>query len=457
MVNSALDVLRGHTGVADGPELIAAVQRLSEDEVSEIAEAIGTRPPEPEVTPARGEAWPLITARASTFSTAAGTKFSDAPGSAGLNLTAAMNPRDIGSGRFSNSVMQALLYCHGLVIEDPLAMAAELYVTSPAHVRRLAHSFINAATVSMVEVSALLDSRVVQTFFTPSSALPDLGRLRDAAREELAKPDARFGTAEVWEAFEASYVDGLSPALQELWQQVGSGNRQPSLDLVESGLGADGVAIVETFIEVLAQLRPDGVIDNCLDIVISSVAAQTALGSRHDLFCPTSLFTKLLFLGAPDPLHELRLHELARMDVPGIPELRIDDAVRIRHDSEAFDQWRRSLSTALERAHALRDQLGAVDTTAIVAESIADARNSIFKELSGTRAFARTTTTSFVAGALGGAVGAATGGSAGILLGALGGLLPAAVQAITEARQRPAGYLRRHYFVFEKADSSSHS
>lgn len=86
-----------------------------------------------------------------------------------------------------------------------------------------------------------------------------------------------------------------------------SGDRHPPLVLVEAGLREDEVRIVETFIEVLANLRPAAVVDNCPDIVLTSVAAQTRLGARHD-----------------DPVHQLRLHELARMSVPGIANLVVE-------------------------------------------------------------------------------------------------------------------------------------
>ncbi|HET8660596.1 MAG TPA: hypothetical protein VFM55_16525 [Micromonosporaceae bacterium] len=266
----------------------------------------------------------------------------------------------------------------------------------------MARSFITAATVSLCEVAPLLDTGVVQTFFTPTADLPDLGRIRAQARRELDRPGAPFGTPEVWEAFEASYVDGLSPSLQELWRLVRSGDRHPPLDLVEAGLREDDVHVVRTFIEVLSALRPAAVVDNCLDVVLTSVAAQTRLGARHDLLCPTPLFAKLLFLGTDDPVHQLRLHELARMNVPG------------------------------------------------VADTIADAREGLFRELGRSRALTLTGATPFVAGALGGAVGAATGGVAAVLLGAAGGLILTVVQAIINARQGPPGHIRRHYLVFDR-------
>lgn len=53
-------------------------------------------------------------------------RFTDAPGSAPLNLTARWTPGSWGRPILQQPVLQALLYCHGLVIEDPLATPADL-------------------------------------------------------------------------------------------------------------------------------------------------------------------------------------------------------------------------------------------------------------------------------------------------------------------------------------------
>src|SRR4029077_19765382 len=102
--------------------------------------------------------------------------------------------------------------------------------------------------------------------------------------------------------------------------------------------------------------------------------------------CPTALFAQLLFLGSPSPVDTLRVAELARGDGPGIDNLLVEEVVRIRQASDAFNGWRRSLSGALERSHALRREVGEpVDTTSVVAESVADARAALFREAKGSR------------------------------------------------------------------------
>ncbi|MCL1847220.1 MAG: hypothetical protein FWF91_04565 [Coriobacteriia bacterium] len=84
------------------------------------------------------EIWPLVTFRASLFfdqqkyvSPIRGNV------SAGLSLSSATNPRFSGTGVFSDGIMRALTYCHGLVIEDPLCHAAELHLGSTTEMHKL--------------------------------------------------------------------------------------------------------------------------------------------------------------------------------------------------------------------------------------------------------------------------------------------------------------------------------
>jgi hypothetical protein len=91
-----------------------------------------------------------------------------------------------------------------------------------------------------------------------------------------------------------------------------------------------------------------------------------------------------------------------------------------------------------------------------VAEILADARASLFQEAGRSRVLGVSGAIALVTGALGGAIGGATGGTTGMLLGGVGGLLPPAIQAVTVARQRVPGFLRRHYLVFEKKAETDH-
>lgn len=447
MASRSLDAMRSATGTDAGPELAAAVAGMPFDRLDELAETVVAEAVHPTLAaPAQTQVWPVVTIRASTF--ASGGVYRDAAGPAGLNLNAALNPRFAGTGHFCNGVLRALLYCHGLVIEDPIAAAAEMYLGTRSELRAVARLALVAAATSMVEIAQLLDADVVSTYFTTSDSQEPVRELGVAIARRLAQPGAGYSTVDAWEAFQASYVEGLTPPLQELWRRVRSGDRSPSLELVEQGLQQGDAEIVSIFIDVLANLRPQAVIDNAADMVAAAVLAVEGLGGFYDLLCPSSVFAKMLFLGTPDPAHELRLHELGRVPVPGIGDLQLTDAVRIRQTSEAFALWREQLTDALSQAHQIRQTYGAdADTGSIVREVIADARTSLHREARRSRLLNMTNPLMFVAGALGGAVSGIPG-AVGTVVGAAGGALGPLVQAVLNTRRVP-GFIDRHYLVFE--------
>jgi hypothetical protein len=448
MASRTLDALRAATGADAGPELAVAVGGMPFDRLDELAETIVAESVHSTLTaPARTQVWPVVTIRASTF--ASGGVYRDAAGPAGLNLNAALNPRFAGTGHFSGGVLRALLYCHGLVIEDPVTAAAEMYLGTRRELRAVARLAVVAATTSIVEIAPLLDADVISTYFTTSDQQEPVRELGMAIARGLAQPGAAYSVADAWAAFEASYIEGLTPPLQELWRRVRSGDRSPPLELVEQGLQHGDVDVVSTFIDVLANLRPQSVIDNAADMVAAAVLAVEGLGGFYDLLCPSSLFAKMLFLGTPDPAHEVRLHELGRVPVPGIGDLRVTDAVRIRQTSDVFALWREQLTDALAQAHQIRQTYGTdADTSAVVREVIADARTSLHREARRSRLLNTANPLVFVAGALGGAVSGIPGGAVGAAVGAVGGALAPLVQAVLNTRRVP-GFVDRHYLVFE--------
>lgn len=445
---STLPLLRAALG-ADGPDLVRAVSTLDEQQLLTLTEAVRDTRWFESPTTGTTELWPLVSSRMSTFTAGgANDRFVDAPGAAGLNLWASLDPRFAGSGRFPNGVLRALLYCHGLIIEDPVAMAADMYLSTSPDARHLARMAVEAATSSMVEISELLDAEVVRTF----SAGGDIDPIYQSLRRSVFE-DQSVGVTEdeIWDAFEAGYVEGLDPRLQGLWERVRAGDREPSLDAIEA-VAADGdVEVLRIFIDVLENLKPRGVVENALSVVAHAIGEAIRLGSSVDLLCPTPLFARLASAGATG-MHDLRLHELARTDVPDLDGLLTSDAVAIRLRSEAFDTWRRDLSTALERAAHLRTQLGDdIDTTEVIRESIAGARSQLFGEAQRSAAMRAgfNSWIAFVAGLIGGAVGNSTGGAVGSAVGAAGAAVPPAIDSVTRRWRAPAPFLRRHYLVFE--------
>lgn len=444
---SGLSIVRQLVG-ASGPELAHAIGSLTEEELGRLAEQVSStdwfEPP----LRSRNELWPLVSSRMSTFTTGGSNPgFVNAGGPAGLNLWASLDPRFAASGRFPNGVMRALLYSHGLVIEDPVAMAADMYLTTSTDARHLARMAIESAVASVVEIEALLDAGVVLTFKTGRNEVaPIESRLRASVVEN---PDVGLGEDAIWNEFEASFVAGLDPRLQEVWSRVRHGDRHPPLDPIRD-VAADGeTEMVRLFIDVLANLRPRGVVDNALDVAAHAIYEASRLGNSLDLLCPTPLFARLVVAGVSDE-HDLRLHELARTDVPSLDGLLVEDAVAIRLRSDSFERWRRDLSTALDRAGSLRDRLGpTADTSEVVRESIASAREQVLAESGKRSSRAAGGLVSLAAGILGGAVAGAAGGPVGAAIGATGAAIPLGVDAVRERWQAPKSFLRRHYLVFE--------
>ena len=236
---STLDVLREAAGVNVGPDVVAALKRAPDAAIDALAEQLLAIPPRPLRPVAASEVRPLVNARASLLSRGA-QGFVDGVGPAGLSVMGAMSPREVGTNTFSNGVIRALLYSHGLVIEDPVLLAAELRATSPAHTRPLSRRFVEAAATSLFEVDALVDAGIVEAFFVGM----DVRAEASASDEEIAETLRGSDRDELWEAFEAGYVDGLNPALRTLWQRIRSGDRNPPLSLV-------GEALTETDVEVV--------------------------------------------------------------------------------------------------------------------------------------------------------------------------------------------------------------
>jgi hypothetical protein len=193
------------------------------------------------------------------------------------------------------------------------------------------------------------------------------------------------------------------------------------------------------------------VIDNTVGIVSSAIDDFERLGRRHDVLCPSELFARLLFLGTPDPVAELRVGQLAHTPVPNIEQLDVRDVVAIRQGSDAFATWRARLSLGLERAHRLRDELGpGVDLSSAIDEVLVDAREELRVEARRSAVFGRAGWISFVAGALGGAIAGVAGGAPEAALGLAGGTAGALVQRLLD-RDGPTEAVRRHYVLFQRS------
>ena len=230
-----------------------------------------------------------------------------------------------------------------------------------------------------------------------------------------------------------------------------SGDRAPDLDLVRTAVADGDDHLAATFIDVVRILSPRNVVENAVTSTACTLATIAGLGGSNDILAASPLMARLLFLGAPDPVQRLRVHELGRIHVPNVDRLKTEDLVSIRRDSDALDTWRHDLAAALDYAQRVRTQ--GVEPSAIhtgVSEILDEARARLHREAARSSLWDRSNLISFVAGALGGVGGDVVGGTAGAMAGgATAGVLGAVVQAAGSRRPVP-GFLDRHYVAFSR-------
>lgn len=453
-MQSSFDAVREALGESAGPDLTSAIDALSPDRVDALAETILSVPrsgalPKRPVT----EIWPLIPLRSSLFFDHLNNE-SPASGYApsGIRLSAATDPRASGTGEFSTGIMRALLYSHGLAIEDPLSHAAEMHLSQHRELREVTRASISAAAASLSEIAQLLDHDVVNVFYTGGDELGAAGELGDSILTTLDADASPYTVADAWDEFEVEFVSGLSPALQTLWKEIRGGNRAPDLSYVQRAVDEGDAALAETFIDVVRILNPRNIVENAIAGTASTLALIRMLGGSSDVLCATPLMGRLLFIGAPDPAEQLRMHEVARTEVPNIDVLSPADLVTIRRSSDSLATWRKDLAEALDYAD--RNRRAGIDSRTIqtgVEEKLADARESLRREAKKSRVWGGQNTISFIAGGLGGAGGAAIGGPpSAVAAGAASGVIAAFIQAAAQRRSVP-GFLDRHYVAFAKA------
>lgn len=452
-VGSSFDAAREVIGEPAGPALVTAVEDLSLEQVDALAEAILDLPrsaalPQRPVT----ELWPLIPLRASLFfDHLNGESPVSGYAPAGVRLTDATNPRLGGTGAFSSGVIRALLYSHGLVIEDPLSHAAEMHLSQERDVRRASRLGLSAAVASLSEIAELLDGDIVNLFYTGGDELPAAGQLGDNMLQAMAADRAPYSVDDAWDEFEVEFVAGLTEPLQALWKEIRGGARTPDLTPVQRAVNDGDADLAETFIDVVRILNPRSIVENAIASAACTVAAIRLLGGSNDVLCASPLMAKLLFLGSPDPIEQMHVHEIARTSVPNIGALAPSDLVAIRQASEALATWRHDLAGALEYAARAR-HAGAAPAMvqAGVEEILTDARHRVSREASRTRVWTQTNAVNFVAGGLGGGGGAALGGTLGAVAAGTGaGVLAAFIQAAVQRRGVP-GFLDRHYVAFTR-------
>lgn len=450
-MGNSYDIVREVLGELAGPDLVTAINGLPLSGVDALAEAI-LDAPRTESLPVRPvtQIWPLIALRSSVFFDRLNHDSSSVDyASAGIRLSAATDLRSIGTGIFSDGIIRALLYCHGLAIEDPLCFAAELHLSRHADVRKISRLALTAATASLAEIAALLDNDIVNLFHTGGEEAEDANAVGDAMLDAMERADAPYTIEDAWDQFEVEFVTGLSSPLQRLWKQVRGGNSSPDLAYVQQAVDDGDAALADMFIDVLSILNPRSIVANAVAGTAWTVALIERLGGSSDLLSASPLMRRMLYLGYPDPEVQVRVHELARTTVPNLGALSVVDLVAIRQQSEALGRWRDDLAQALDyatRARASGASPGAVQQG--VNELIADARDKVHREARGSRVLSSRNAVSFVAGAMGGAGGSAIGGTpSAVAGGAAAGVLASIIQALGNHQGVPR-FLDRHYVAF---------
>lgn len=435
-----------------GPELVVATQHASDEAIQECAEQILSDDLCPQHICNQLEVWPLFNSRLSGFRT--GDQWAESPSLGGLSPLSAADPRFAGRTLFSRSVARVLLYCHGLVLEDPLAVACAIYRDQTGQ-HEAARAMFNAAVSSAVEISPLVDGGVVIPFWRPSL---DRSRFELLLAELRREVEDRRGVAaladEAWDVAEAMYVDGLHPSLREVWRRIRNGDRAPDLRLVEEAVEAVGKHHVLAFLSVVESWNTTVAVDNVAEAVASTLDDAAAMGGEVDFFAPAAMFTRFLLATDPAPqdVDASAIRDLARTDVPGLDDVSWRDVIAMREHEDCFAIWRQQMTAGLREAQTIRAQGMSADTHQCIQEAVAQGRSAILRAQKSSRLLPRSggPTATFVLGAAGGAIGGATGGTAGITLGAFGGGLSSALPNLINPVNRAPSWLHRHYVAFDK-------
>ena len=425
VVANALDLVRSTIGEPAGPDLVLGVEALPLARLDTLAEELVALPQDPGTLAAKPvtELWPVIPWEASVFfeylNGSAPTGMADAGlMSGGVNLTAAVDPRLRGSGVFSDGLVRSLLYSHGVAISDPIRHAASTHLSAPSEIRAFSRDSVATAVAAMSEVSDLVDAGIVLTFYLGDTVFGPALELNTAMHQIVAAPDSLYPRNAV--------------------------RRETQEDLF--GAQDHTGALANAFME---SLQETDFASQAIAATAFTLAAVELSGGGLDVLSASKVMGRLLFLGAPDPVEELRLSEVANTTVPNLGALSLRDLVEIRASSDALALWREDLARALDFSQRLRER--GEDPVRIqqgVEEIVADGRAALHREAARTRMLTPQGLLGFVAGALAGASGGVLAGDTKSAVGGAGaGIFASFLTALGTRRQVP-GFLDRHYVAF---------
>jgi hypothetical protein len=362
---------------------------------------------------------------------------------------------------FSRGVARILLYCHGLVLEDPLAVASSICVSHLAEQSKheAARAMFSAATASCVDIAPLVHDGVIVPYWRSSGNRQNIDFLRTELKQAvIARGGAGKYSQEAFDVVEAVYIDGINPVLQEVWRRIRAGDRSPDLALIEEALRQVGKHDVLVFLDLVKSWNTDAAIDNVAETVAFALDDATAMGGEVDFFAPAMLFTRFLLATSPTPqdIDAVSIRELARTEVPGLDDLLWTDVVSMRRHEDSFASWRHQMSAGLREAQLIRERGMSSDNFRCIQEALTEGRLEL-KQAQRSSSFLRRlakTSISFALGAMGGAVAGAPGGVAGTSFGAIGAGVSGILPSMLDRKDVVPPWLRRHYVLFDKSHSA---
>jgi hypothetical protein len=362
---------------------------------------------------------------------------------------------------FSRGVARILLYCHGLVLEDPLAVASSICVSHLAEQsnNEAARAMFSAATASCVDIAPLVHDGVIVPYWRSSGNRRNIDLLRTELKQAvIARGGAVKYSQEAFDMVEAVYIDGINPVLREVWRRIRAGDRSPDLALIQEALRQVGKHDVLVFLDLVESWSTEAAIDNVAETVAFALDDAMAMGGEVDFFAPAMLFTRFLLATGPTPqdIDAASIRELARTEVPGLDDLLWTDVVSMRRHEDSFASWRHQMSSGLREAQLIRERGMSSDNFRCIQEALTEGRLEL-KHAQRSSSFLQRlakTSISFTLGAIGGAVAGVSGGVAGASLGAIGAGVSGILPSIFDAKGAVPPWLRRHYVLFDKSHSA---
>lgn len=339
----------------------------------------------------------------------------------------------------ADQIKHRLLYSHSLAIDDELGMRIAVclgkMVVSDPNAKDKLLAYINLLT----HFAPLIRSQVL-CLVSPAIYLEDTnGYERDQLASELTKA--------IGGAYSADLAEIVAAAPQELQTQwarslADGGNGAASLHKAHASIACQRIAK-----SCLASSDVPGRLTLYFPFTYDVRLLKTALAAGHDLHASTRI---------PDDQNRL-LHELARLQLPGLSELDPQELVAIRSHSDEFERWRSTLRKALGAARQQPDDLWnhAEATRRAIVEVLSEGKRELEQSLrhSKTLAGLNKASTSFIVGAAVAPMlspGAALGS---LLVAVLLRAIAAGVERAIETKATPDGQVsaqraaRAHYIA----------